>query len=140
MNEIDGLGEWPRSNPHEQSGAELCAENCDDSCDHEEEDKLWMAKEDKLYCDVCLVEYWYDELMTFVLDAAGWDGDTDEDLIFEKFVFTTDCDDEFEFTHFNVSSLLPFVDRFEVTLAMLEAKRAKLVAEAKKANNKGENQ
>jgi hypothetical protein len=98
----------------------LSALNCDESCKHDHPSEVWLASEDKWFCDKCLQEFWWDELSELIMQGSGWDGESDENAILDRTTIEAQTDAGDEFTHFLVDVPDQSISRFEITLAELE--------------------
>ena len=78
----------------------LCSFTCDEYCSKDHDRFMWLASADKWFCSNCLLDFWWDELSSLLLEAACWTGETDEQDILDHCTYEPECDKEDEFTHF----------------------------------------
>lgn len=88
---------------------------CNESCGHSED--VWLADEDKWFCNDCIIDYWVPELNVLTADIFPHTLDS------EAIVIKAIADLEDEFTHFVVTPLNDESRTFEVSLHQLESER-----------------
>ena len=111
---------------HPDNGPELSAINCEERCDYTHDWSVWLASEDSWFCVDCLIDLVAEEFYTLAMDAVGWDGNTDEQEIIDRFDIEAVSDSSDEFTYFAINSHINGIDNFEITPAMIEKQTAKI--------------
>ena len=103
-------------------GPEASAMNCDESCTFEHLNEFWLADVDKWFCQMCIAEYWLEELALLVDFHDAKD-------VWENYTIEGHCDADEEFIGFTVKHPDPWPVQ-EITLKQLEQIRAEIKKKA----------